>query len=167
MVGLSSEMSLIYKSERIGKGGKPFTMYKIRTLKENKKTHYNHGNNYTFMGKFLRKYRLDEAPQLLNVLKGDMSIVGPRPQEAKTIDLYPDYIKDKLLSVKPGMFGLAGIHFMDEEHILTLSEEPEKDYWERIAPLKITLDFFYIENKCLSLDLWIAWQAVKKRLWNF
>lgn len=159
-------MSIFYKSERIGKGGKPFTMYKFRTLREGGKTNYNHKDNYAFMGKFLRKYRLDESPQLLNVLKGDMSIVGPRPQEEKTVQHYQEWIKERLFSVKPGMFGLAGIHFMDEEHILTLSDEPDNYYWTRIFPMKMTLDFFYIENKCISLDLWVIYQAIKKRLWS-
>lgn len=157
-------MSIIYRSERVGKNGKVFTMYKIRTLKESDKSSYNHSDNYVFLGKFMRKYRIDEIPQLLNLLKGDMNLVGPRPQDAKTIDLYPQHLKEKLLSIKPGMFGLSGIHFMDEEHILTLSDEPAKDYWSKIFPLKIALDFFYIENRCLSLNLWIIWQSIKRGL---
>lgn len=154
-------MSFIYKSERVGKGGKVFTMYKIRTLKENTTTQHVH-TEYTKFGHTFRKYRIDEIPQIWNVLKGDMALIGPRPQDAKFINLYPEHIRNKLLSVKPGLLCLAGIYFMDEESMLQYSSTPEKDYWEKIAPLKIALDFFYIENKCLSLDLWIFWQAIKK-----
>ena len=110
-------MSIIYKSTRIGKNGKPFMMYKFRTLKEGTKTQYDHGQNYVFLGKFLRRFRLDEAAQLWNLLKGDLSLVGPRPETEDGWKFIPQHIKDKILSVKPGMFGLAGIHFFDEERL--------------------------------------------------
>lgn len=162
-------MSLIYRSERVGKNGRVFTIYKIRTLKEKTKSNYNHEDNYAFLGRLLRKFRIDEIPQLWNVLRGDMNFVGPRPQELKTISLYPTHIKRRVLSVKPGMFGLAGLYFMNEERILTLSNDPAKDYWEKIVPLKITLDLFYVENRCFSLDCWIIYQGIKRglsQLWN-
>lgn len=156
-------MSIFYKSYRVGRNGIPFTMYKVRTMKESLGS-FASEERYTWAGRFLRKWRLDEVPQLWNVLKRDMNIVGPRPQEAATIKLYPAIIKDRLLSIRPGMFGMAGIFFIDEEKVLAESLDPHKDYWEKIAPMKLTLDFFYIENKCLSLDAWIVWQGIKKRI---
>lgn len=150
----------------MGKNGKPFSMLKIRTLKESNKSGYNHQDNYTRFGRFFRKYRIDEIPQFWHVLTRRMNVVGPRPMEKKTLDLYPAHIREKLLSVRPGMFGLAGIYFMDEEHLLSLSKDPQKDYWTRIAPLKLSLDCFYIDNRGWLLDLWIIYQAVKKRLWK-
>lgn len=157
-------MSIFYRSERVGKNGKPFSMLKLRTLKEGSTTQYSHGDNYTKFGRFFRKYRIDEIPQLWHVLTGRMSLVGPRPMESKTLDSYPGYTAKKLLSVKPGLFSLAGIYFMDEEQLLAKSGYPERDYWLKIVPLKVTLDMFYIDNKCLSLDLWIIYQAIKKGL---
>ena len=162
-------MSLFYASVRIGKNGEPFTMWKIRTLKEGSdSSSFVSKDQYTWCGRFLRKWRIDEIAQLWNVLRGEMSLVGPRPLEYKTSTLYPRDTVRKLLSVKPGMFGLAGIYFMDEERLLQLSQDPQKDYWEKIAPIKLALDFFYIENKCFSLDLWIVWHGIKRRIttWN-
>ncbi len=159
-------MKLFYRSERVGKYGRPFSMLKIRTLKEGGKTSYQHGDNYTRFGRFFRKFRIDEVPQLWHVLTRRMSIVGPRPMEKKTLSLYPTHVQVKLLSVRPGMFGLAGLYFMDEEHLLSISKDPQKDYWEKIAPMKIALDCFYIDNRGLLLDLWIIYQACKKRLFS-
>ena len=109
---------------------------------------------------------MDEIPQFWNLLKGDMALVGPRPEELGTINLYPEHIREKLLSVKPGMFGMAGIYFMDEEQLLASSENPQKDYWEKIKPMKATLDTFYIENRCFLLNLAIVYMAIKRRLWS-
>ena len=114
-----------------------------------------------FGGKFLRKYKLDEIPQLWNVLKGDMALCGPRAEEAKTFDLYPTHIQEKLTSVKPGLLCISTLYFMDEEQLMLGSENPHRDYWEKIKPMKLALDFFYIDNKCFSLNCWLLWQGVK------
>lgn len=159
-------MSIFYRSERIGKDGKPFSMLKFRTLKESDKNSYNHIDNYTKYGRFMRKYRIDEIPQLWHVLTRRMNLVGPRPMEAKTLNAYPGHVAKKLLSVRPGLFGLAGIYFLDEEHLLSLSEDPQKDYWEKILPMKIALDFFYIDNRGILFDLWIIYNCIKKGLWR-
>lgn len=140
-------------------------MLKFRTLKNgiDKTNSFVTNDQYTFGGRFLRKYRLDELPQIVNILKGEMGIVGPRPEEARVIQLYPEHIRKKLLSVKPGWFSLAGIYFFkDEEEILKQSVTPHKDYWEIIRPMKLTLDFFYIDNRGFLLDCWILYQGLKK-----
>lgn len=157
-------MSFFYRSERVGKNGQLFSMLKIRTLKESNRSGYQHGDNYTRFGRFFRKFRIDEIPQIWHVLTRRMNLVGPRPMEAKTLELYPSHIREKLLSVRPGMFGLAGIYFMDEEYLLSISEDPQKDYWMKVAPLKIALDMFYIDNRGWLLNLWIIYQACKKRI---
>lgn len=158
-------MSIFYKAQRVGKGGKPFTMYKLRTLKYGSDKHsFASEERYIKGGRLLRKFRIDEIPQLWNMLRGDMALVGPRPEEQKVIDLYPEHIKNKLLSIKPGLFGLSAIYFMDEEAILRESDDQHRDYWEKLKPMKLTLDFFYIENRCFSLNVWIIWQAIKVRL---
>lgn len=157
-------MNIFYRSERVGKHGKLFSMLKFRTLKENGRTSYSHGDNYTKFGRFMRKYRIDEIPQIWHVFTRRMNLVGPRPLEKRTLDLYPLEIQVKLLSIRPGLFGLSGLYFMDEEKLLSFSDYPEKDYWGKIVPMKIALDFFYIDNKCFSLDMWIVWQCIKKGL---
>ena len=152
-------MSIFYRSLRIGKNGKKFFMWKIRTLKDNfdKTNTFAKEESYTKWGHTLRKYKIDELPQFLNVLKGQMSLVGPRPEEEKTLSAIPEEIKKQLLSVKPGMTSLASLHFYDEEAILKKGEDIFKDYWVRIKPMKIMLDIFYVQNRNLILDLGILW----------
>lgn len=158
-------MSVLYRSERIGKNGKPFTLYKFRTLQEgSERRHFAEHEAYVFMGRFLRKTKLDELPQLWNFLKGDVALVGPRPEEKRVIEVIPSSVRDLLLSVKPGLTSLSSIHFFDEEKILQQSADPFEDYWKKVKPMKITLDVFYVQNKCYSLDLWILWQTFKKIL---
>src|ERR1051326_3877827 len=120
-------MSFFYRSERVGKHGALFTMYKIRTLTEGADTSM-FASQYTWSGRFLRKWRIDELPQLWNILKGDMALIGPRPEEARSLRHLPEDIQQKLLSVKPGLFGLSGIYFMDEEKLLQQSTDPAMDY---------------------------------------
>lgn len=155
------KVNIFYKAERVGKNGKPFIMWKFRTMKLGNNGYFASEDKYTWAGKFLRKTRLDELPQLWNILKGDMAFVGPRPEEESTMALFPEDIREKLLSVKPGWFGLGGLFFIDEETWLAQSPDPHKDYWEKIKPMKLTLDFFFINNRCFSLKVWIMWQGFK------
>lgn len=157
-----ASMSIIYRSNRIGKGGKPFVMFKIRTLRDDFSGSFANEDGYTKFGKFLRKTKLDELPQIYNIIKGDMGFIGPRPEESKTIDLLPIEIRDIILKVKPGLVDLASLFFYDEEEILQKSPDPQFTFWTQIRPTKMTLQAFYVENKCLSLDLWIIYATVKK-----
>jgi lipopolysaccharide/colanic/teichoic acid biosynthesis glycosyltransferase len=120
--------------------------------------------SYTWCGKFLRRYKMDELPQLINVLKGEMSLVGPRPEERRTLDAIPEDIKKTILSVKPGCTDLASLYFFDEERLLEGSDDKTRDYWTKIKPIKFVLQAFYVENKCLSLNLWVAWTTFKRIL---
>lgn len=154
-----------YRSLRVGKNGRPFTMWKVRTLRDGAdKSSF--ASEYTWYGRFLRKWRLDEIPQVWNMLNGSMTLVGPRPEEKRAIDLLPVHVQSKLLSVKPGLFGLSGIYFMDEEQMLKDSPDAAHDFWTKIKPMKTTLDFFYIDHKCFLLDIAIIWMAIKARILN-
>ena len=155
----------LYWSKRIGKNGRIFWMPKIQTLKEGH-GHFAHEREYVWGGKFMRKYRIDEMPQLWCILTGNMRLFAPRPRDPREVDLYPADIREKLLSIKPGLLSLSGIYFMDEEHLLKLSTKPTEDYFTRILPLKISLDMFYIDNRCFLLNLSILYMAIKARLWN-
>lgn len=154
--------SWIYRSERIGKNGKPFSLYKFRTMIPNadKVTQFATPEVYTRYGKFLRKTKLDELPQLINVFKGDLNLVGPRPDFIETWEIVPDHVRKKVLSVKPGLTSLASIYFHDEEQLLQGQEDKYKNYWTIIKPMKLHLDLFYVAYKDLFLDLWILWKTV-------
>lgn len=162
-------MSIFYKSSRIGKNGKRFTMYKFRTLHENvdSKSAFVTQEQYTKFGKFLRKTKLDELPQLFNVIKRDMNLIGPRPEEERTIEILPKHIREMILSVRPGLTDLASLFFINEEKILLESEQKQYDYWTKVKPMKFILQAFYVENRCLSLDLWILFQTCKQVLKSF
>lgn len=161
----SKLMSIFFRSERVGKNGRVFTMFKIKTLKEGVGA-YAHEREYVPLGRFMRKYRIDELPQLFNIFRGEMAIFGPRPREAKEINLYPEEVKNKLLSVRPGLFSLSGIYFMNEEHILKLGSDANKDYYEAILPMKMTLDMFFIDNRSWLLYIALLWMALKARIFS-
>jgi len=156
-------MSIIYKSKRVGKNGKVFLLYKFRTLKEGSDSKMFAGNDaYTRFGRILRKTKLDELPQVWNVLKGDLRIVSPRPEEERTIQILPKETRDILLSVKPGLTSLSSLYFYDEESLIQQSADPTKMYWQSVKPMKILLDTFYINNRSISLDMWIVWATFKR-----
>lgn len=138
---------------RVGKNNKDFKLYKFRSMQTgaDKKGLLTVGENdsrITKVGKFIRKYKLDEFAQLLNVLKGDMSLVGPRPEVRKYVDLYKDE-QLKVLSIKPGITDYASIKYKDENEILAKSENPEKTYIEEVMPHKIELNMLYIKDKTI------------------
>ncbi len=159
-------MAFFYKSLRVGKGGKVFTMWKIRTLKDgtDKVSSFASNDQYLPLGRFLRRTHLDELPNALSLLNGNLALVGPRSEEAKSINVLPQEIKKILLSVRPGLTSLASLAFFDESQILEKATDPHRIYWERIKPAKILLDVFYIQHRCLSLDLVILWLTFKKIL---
>lgn len=153
-----------YRSERVGKNGKVFSAYKFKTLKDgiDKTSSFAQEDQYLKFGRFLRKYKLDELPQFLNVLKGDMNLVGPRPEEVRAMRVIPPDVKDMLLSVKPGLTSLSSIHFFDEERLIQQSGDLHKVYWTRVKPLKIFLDVFYVQHRSWALDLAILWLTFKR-----
>ena len=163
---IDSKGGVFYIQQRIGKNGKPFGLYKFRTMyvdsdKKGLLTVGGRDPRVTKAGYWLRKYKLDELPQLFNVLKGDMSIVGPRPEVKKYTDLYTEEQR-KVLSVKPGITDYASIEYVDENEVLAKSSNPEKTYIEEIMPHKLELNKKYILNKGLITDLKIILLTIKK-----
>lgn len=150
IVVIESKGGILYKQKRVGLNEKEFYLLKFRTMRINsdKKSLLTIGKRdarITRNGYILRKYKLDELPQLLNVLKGDMSLVGPRPEVEKFVSFYNKEQK-KVLKIKPGITDYASIKFINENEILGNSENPEKAYIEEIMPLKLALNMKYINN---------------------
>ena len=143
-----------YCQQRVGKDGRMFDLYKFRSMRtgSDKKgliTVGGHDSRITRMGYFIRKYKIDELPQLWNVLKGDMSLVGPRPEVKKYVDLYTEEQR-RVLSVRPGITDYASIEYVDENEILGNADDPDRVYVEEIMPAKIKLNMRYIENRSLN-----------------
>lgn len=150
IIKLSSRGPIFYKQLRVGLNGIDFNVFKFRTMIINSDklrliTVGGRDPRITSIGFFLRKYKLDELPQLLNVLIGDMSLVGPRPEVKKYVDLYTAEQR-KVLSIRPGITDWASINYRDENEILGESSEPEKDYIEKVMPDKLNYNLIYIHN---------------------
>ena len=148
---------VFYRGERVGLGGKPFRIVKFRTMvpdaeRVGASSTADDDPRITGVGRWLRRAKLDELPQLVNVLVGDMSLVGPRPQVPWAVALYAEEDK-QLLSVRPGMTDYASIRFSNEGEILRGSADPDGDYLRIIAPEKIRLGLRYVENHSLMTDL--------------
>jgi len=157
---------VFYLQERIGKDFKPFKLIKFRTMykdadKKGLLTVSSKDNRITPSGYYLRKFKLDELPQFINVLKGEMSIVGPRPEVKKYVELYSDDQK-KVLSVKPGITDEASLKYIDESDILARSENPEWTYINEVMPEKLKINLQYIKNQNLLYDLKIIFWTAKK-----
>ena len=167
LVGFGSKGGVIYKQERIGLYGKLFKLYKFRSMyvDADKRglliTVGERDPRITPIGYFLRKYKLDELPQLLNVLKGDMSIVGPRPEVKRYVDLYTKEQK-KVLNVRPGITDKASIVFKNENEILSQYQDPEKAYIEVIMPQKIELNMTYINQPTIRAYFLIIFRTLKE-----
>ncbi len=155
-----------YRQIRVGKSGKDFGLWKFRTMHINadKKGLLTVGGRdprVTKAGYYLRKYKLDELPQLLNVFIGDMSLVGPRPEVRKYVDMYSDE-QLKVLQVRPGITDYASIEYMDENELLAKSEHPEETYIKEIMPAKLELNLKYIQEKSFRVDTGIIIKTVLK-----
>lgn len=151
LIVIDSPGNGFFKQNRIGIGGSTFVLYKFRTMKLNadKKgliTVGERDNRLTYMGRFIRKYKIDELPQLINVFWGQMSLVGPRPEVKKYVDLYNNEQK-RVLSVRPGITDHASIEFSNENEILGGVSDPEKYYIEVLLPKKIELNMKFINNQ--------------------
>ena len=150
-IKFDSQGSIFFRQIRVGKDGRDFRIYKFRTMIVNAEkmgiiTIGERDPRITNSGYFLRKYKLDELPQLINVLKGEMSFVGPRPEVRKYVEMY-NQEQLKILTVKPGITDYASIEYINEDEILGKSSDPEKTYIEEIMPQKIKYNMKYINNK--------------------
>lgn len=161
----TSPGTIFYRGQRAGRGGLPFRILKFRTMVPNAETlggisTPDDDPRVTRIGRTLRKYKLDELPQLFNVLKGEMSLVGPRPEVISEVELYTPAERE-LFTLRPGMTDWASIKFRNEGEILKGSPEPHQTYREKIRPEKIRLGLRYAENHSLLVDLRILFATAK------
>lgn len=167
-VKLSGKGPVFYLQTRVGLNGTDFTILKFRTMhtgadKAGLLTVGGRDNRITGVGYFLRKYKLDELPQLINVLKGDMSLVGPRPEVRKYVSLYtPEQMM--VLSVKPGITEYASIIYSNENEILGKAADPEKEYIQNIMPAKLALNLKYVRERNFWMDIKILTKTVTQIL---
>ena len=156
-VAFTSPGGAFFSQERVGKGARIFRLLKFRTMRpgseaQGQLTIGGRDPRITAVGYFLRKTKLDELPQLWNVLVGDMSVVGPRPEVPKYVALYSAEQRH-VLSVRPGITGMASINYIDENEMLARSGEPEMTYIREVMPAKLALDLKYVQEQDLLLDL--------------
>lgn len=158
---------VFYRGERIGKNGKPFRIFKFRTMvdradKMGGPSTASDDPRLTRIGNFLKKYQIDEIPQLINVLKGEMSLVGPRPEVKMYVDMMTEEEKKTILSVPQGMTDLASLWDFHEGELLKGSPDPEKTYMEKIRPKKLELQKEYARTRSFFLDLKIIIKTIAK-----
>jgi len=165
LIKISSSGPVFYKQVRVGKNNKDFEIFKFRTM------HVNADKNglltiggrdprVTSIGYYLRKFKLDELPQLINVFIGDMSFVGPRPEVRQFVNLYSE-IQKKVLNVKPGITDLASIEFRNENEILSKEEDPKQYYIDYIMPKKLEINLKYINQRNLLKDFVVIIKTIK------
>ena len=156
-VALSSPGGAFFRQVRVGRAGKEFRLFKFRTMRPGSEaqgqiTVGGRDPRITGIGYFLRKSKMDELPQLINVLLGDMSIVGPRPEVSRYVALYSPEQRN-VLNVRPGITSAASIAYMDENEILGRSADPQHAYIEEVMPAKLALDLDYVKNRSFFLDM--------------
>lgn len=165
---VDSKGGVFYIQERIGQHGVPFGLFKFRTMRPNadklgKLTVGDRDERVTAVGYYLRKYKIDELPQLLNVLFGTMNLVGPRPEVAEYVAFYSESQK-QVLQVKPGITDYASLEYFKESELLAASADPKKTYIEEIMPAKLRMNLAYIEKKSLSEDFRVIMKTIRRIL---
>lgn len=156
-IKISSPGPVIYRAKRIGKNGAPFTMYKFRTM------HIEHGGfasaitrtedpRVFMVGRILRFSKIDELPQLMNILLGTMSIVGPRPEDSAFVDQYYTETQKETLNMLPGLTSPGSVYYYTHAHHFIGNDDPEKDYIDKILAVKLALDIVYIRKSSLAYD---------------
>ena len=156
-IKLDSRGPVIYRQKRVGLKGQLFDIFKLRTMcvqqtEDELLVTETSDSRITRCGKVLRKLKLDELPQFANVLLGQMSIVGPRPEVEKYVDRYPIRLRNKILSIRPGITDNAAIAFRNEGDLLAAADDPEKEYIETILPMKLALYEKYVDEQSLGGD---------------
>src|SRR6516225_4098394 len=156
LIKLDSRGAVFFKQERIGRGFRPFLIYKLRTMVEHAPQlgpdiTVGEDPRITRVGRLLRRTKIDEVPQLLNVVKGDMSLVGPRPELPEYVQAFHQQYEE-ILSVRPGITDLASLKFIDEASLLVGVSDPERLYRECILPKKLALARQYVRERSLKMD---------------
>jgi lipopolysaccharide/colanic/teichoic acid biosynthesis glycosyltransferase len=157
-IKLDSPGPVFFRQERVGRFGVPFRIHKFRTMShaaapQGPLITVGADARVTRAGAFLRRHKLDELAQLVDVLKGDMSLVGPRPEVPRYVAMYPPGLRDKVLSVRPGITDPASLQFRDESGLLARAADPEREYVEVVMPAKLRLAAQYVERASLGTDL--------------
>ncbi len=163
-VRVDSPGPALFRQQRVGRGGRLFCMLKFRTMRaqaQGPQITATGDARITRAGRWLRASKLDELPQLINVLRGDMSLVGPRPEVPRYMALYPDDVRRQILSLRPGITDRAAIEFRDEERLLAESGDPERTYVERIMPIKQRYYLQYVAHHSLAGDARILLDTAK------
>lgn len=157
---------VFYRQVRVGRGNKDFRIFKFRSMRPDSDkgrliTVGGHDPRVTRSGYYIRKYKLDELPQLINVLIGDMSLVGPRPEVRRYVDLYtPEQMR--VLDVRPGITSLASIRYRNENEILAASDDPDKAYIEKVMPDKLAIDLEYVSVASLFNDIKLIFSTFRE-----
>ncbi|MBC7814995.1 MAG: sugar transferase [Burkholderiales bacterium] len=162
-IRVTSPGPALYRAVRIGRYGEPFTLYKFRSMVADADRNgpgitTSGDTRITPIGRFLRRTKLDELPQFLNVLRGDMSLVGPRPEDPRYVALYSPQQRE-VLKLRPGITSLASVQYLDEEALLT-GDDWETRYVQEVMPAKLALDLQYAQNPSLWADIVILWRTV-------
>lgn len=165
LIWMESKGPGLFVQERIGLNGKPFGLYKFRSMRTDSESESlitigDNDHRITRIGHFIRKYKLDELPQLLNVLKGDMSLVGPRPEVRKYVELYTAEQR-MVLNVKPGITDYASIEYVNENELLGNADDPDRVYVEQVMPKKLELNMRYIQDRSLCQYFKIIFLTIK------
>ncbi len=168
-IRIDSPGGVFFAHERVGRYGRKFKVLKFRSMvrdapKLGAQVTAGHDPRITRVGRFLRATKLDELPQLWNVLKGEMSLVGPRPEVEKYVALYPEEARQTILSVRPGITGLTQIRYRHEERLLAEQPDPERFYREELLPKKIASDLEYVRTRSLLKDALILGLTFKALL---
>jgi lipopolysaccharide/colanic/teichoic acid biosynthesis glycosyltransferase len=162
LIKMDSPGPALYRGARVGQGGRTFDCYKLRTMKRSRagasEITSADDQRITNIGRRLRRLRIDELPQLWNVVRGDMRLVGPRPETPELVDL-SDPAWGLILEVQPGIAGLAQLVFADEARLLGTSD-PEGTYRREIQPHKLAIDTCYAAHRSAALDVWILWRTI-------
>ena len=165
LIKRDSSGPVFFRQTRIGLRGKPFRIHKFRTMAtelpaKDLQLTVGADSRITGTGRWLRNYKLDELPQLLDVVRGKMSLVGPRPEVPKYVEHYPPDVKQVVLSVRPGITDNASIEYRDENDILAESDNPEQDYIEKILPVKLGYYLRYVSERSMMGDIAIILRTI-------
>ncbi|WP_310626557.1 sugar transferase [Limnohabitans sp.] len=166
LIKLESSGPVFFRQERIGQFGKPFRIHKFRTMASDAESRgpkitVGQDRRVTRVGSFLRRYKIDELAQLIDVVVGRMSLVGPRPEVPQYVDCYPPEIKDIVLSVKPGITDWASIEYKDESTILGAASDPQNAYVNEVLPVKLRYYVEYVQNSSFIGDLLIIFSTLR------
>jgi lipopolysaccharide/colanic/teichoic acid biosynthesis glycosyltransferase len=164
-IKLDSPGPVFYRQERVGRHGQPFRIHKFRTMRHEPQgvgLQITVGGDarITRVGHVLRASKLDELPQLLDVWLGAMSLVGPRPEVPRYVAMYPPALRDKVLSVRPGITDLASIEYRDESTVLAQAADPEQAYIQEVLPRKLALSARYVDEATLWGDVRLIWRTL-------